>query len=160
MSETDTSETDRISLQLEQDGAYGFRIRFDDASIPALLADEPAPLGGARGPNPAALLLASIANCLGASLLFALRKFKNAPGPIRIEIEAAKARNDAGRWRIPKAQVRIQLAERAADLDHFERTMAQFEQFCIVTQSVRDGVDVDVVVIDAAGDRFIPGDGG
>jgi uncharacterized OsmC-like protein len=159
MSQSDATETDTIRLQLEQDGAYGFRIRFDDASIPALLADEPAPLGEGRGPNPSAMLLAAVANCLGASLLFALRKFKNAPGPIRIEIEAVKARNEAGRWRIPKAQVRIQLADRAADLEYFERTMAQFEQFCIVTQSVREGIEVDVVVIDAAGDRFIPGDG-
>ena len=154
------SEQDMIRVQLEQDGAYGFRIRFDDASIPTLLADEPAPLGEGRGPNPSALLLASIANCLGASLLFALRKFKNAPGPIRIEIEADKARNEAGRWRIPKAQVRIHLADRASAFEYFERTMAQFEQFCIVTQSVREGIEVEVVVVDADGARFVPGDGG
>ena len=34
------------------------------------------------------LLLAGVANCLAASLVFALRKFKNTPGPIRAEITA------------------------------------------------------------------------
>jgi uncharacterized OsmC-like protein len=151
------SEQDTIRLHLEQDTAYGFRIRFEDAAIPELLSDEPAPLGEGRGPNPSALLLASVANCLGASLLFALRKFKNAPGPIRVEIGADKARNEAGRWRIPKARVRILLADRAASFEHFERILGQFEQFCIVTQSVREGIEVDVSVVDADGATFVPG---
>ena len=151
------SEQDTIRLHLEQDTAYGFRIRFDDAAIPELLSDEPPPLGEGRGPNPSALLLAGVANCLGASLLFALRKFKNAPGPITVEIKADKVRNDAGRWRIPKARVRILLADSAASFEHFERILGQFEQFCIVTQSVRDGIEVEVEVVDADGASFVPG---
>ena len=38
-----------------------------------------------------------------------------------------------------------------------ERVMAQFEEFCIVTQSVREGIAVDVTVIDADGMAFVPG---
>ena len=151
------SEQDTIRLHLEQDTAYGFRIRFDDAAIPELLSDEPPPLGEGRGPNPSALLLAGVANCLGASLLFALRKFKNAPGPIRAEITGRKQRNAEGRWRIPRAEVTITLSDKAADLGNFERVMAQFEEFCIVTQSVREGIAVDVTVIDADGMAFVPG---
>lgn len=151
------SGEETIRLRLEQDTPYGFRVHFQGAGIPELMTDEPAPLGEGRGPNPATLLLASVANCLGASLLFALRKFKNAPGPVEVEIEADKTRNEAGRWRIPKARVRILLSDRAESLEHFERTLAQFEQFCLVTQSVRDGVEVDVEVVDAAGARFVPG---
>ena len=151
------SEITTIRLHLEQDTAYGFRIRFEDAAIPELLSDEGAPLGEGRGPDPSDLLLAGVANCLGSSLLFALRKFKNAPGPIRVEIEADKARNAAGRLRIPKARVRIQLADSAASFEHFERILGQFEQFRIVTQSVREGVEVDVEVVDADGARFVTG---
>ena len=151
------SENDSIRLVLEQEGPYAFRIEFDGTTLEALHTDEPAPLGAGAGPNPSALLLAGVANCLAASLVFALRKFKNTPRPIRAEITANKERNAEGRWRIPRAQVVITLADKAASLEHFERVLAQFEQFCIVTQSVRDGIEVDVAIVDADGTRFVPG---
>ncbi|MFN3310177.1 MAG: OsmC family protein [Thermomonas sp.] len=151
------SEEAGVHLVLEQEGPYAFRIRFEGTDLDALHTDEPPPLGGGAGPNPSQLLLAGVANCLSASLLFALRKFKNAPGPIRTEIVAHKARNAAGRWRIPRAEVTIRLADQAAKLEHFERVLAQFEEFCIVTQSVREGMQVDVKVVDADGTEFVPG---
>lgn len=154
------SENDSIRLVLEQEGPYAFRVEFDGASLEALHTDEPAPLGAGAGPNPSALLLAGVANCLAASLVFALRKFKNTPGPIRAEITASKDRNAEGRWRIPRAQVVITLSDKAAALEHFERVLEQFEQFCIVTQSVRDGIEVDVAIVDADGTRFVPGAAG
>ncbi len=154
------SDTDGIRLVLEQEGAYAFKVSFDGTTLDALHTDEPAPLGGGTGPNPSALLLAGVANCLSASLVFALRKFKNSPGPIRAEITARKERNAEGRWRIPRAEVVITLADKAAALEHFDRVLAQFEQFCIVTQSVRDGMAVEVSVIDADGQRYVPGGAG
>ena len=140
-----------IRITLEQEEDYSFRIRFDDTTIADLMTDEPEPLGKGEGPNPTRLLVSAVANCLSASLLFALRKFKNSPGPIRAEITARKERNAEGRWRIPRAEVVITLADSAATLAHFDRVLAQFEQFCIVTQSVRDGIDVSVTVVDAHG---------
>ena len=65
------NNTTQIKVTLEQEDDYAFRIRFDDTTLAPLLSDEPAPLGQDRGPNPARLLLASVANCLVASLLFA-----------------------------------------------------------------------------------------
>lgn len=150
------SESTGIRLTLQQEGPYAFRVSFEGTDLDAMLTDEPAPLGEGRGPNPSALLLSGVANCLASSLLFALRKFKNAPGPLRAEIVARKERNAEGRWRIPRADVVLHLSDKAADLEHFERVLAQFEQFCIVTQSVRDGVEVDVRVIDADGVEFVP----
>lgn len=151
------SEDDSIRLVLEQEGPYAFKVNFEGSGIDALHTDEPAPLGAGAGPDPSALLLAGVANCLSASLLFALRKFRNAPGPIRAEIIARKERNAEGRWRIPRAAVTITLSDRAAALEQFERVLAQFEQFCIVTQSVREGIEVDVSVVDADGVARVPG---
>lgn len=148
---------DDIRLVLEQEGPYAFRVTFEGEGLEDLHTDEPAPLGGGNGPSPSGLLLAGVANCLGASLVFALRKFKNTPGPIRAEVTARKERNAEGRWRIPRAEVRILLQDKAADLEHFERVLQQFEQFCIVTQSVREGMAVDVRVIDADGVSHVPG---
>jgi organic hydroperoxide reductase OsmC/OhrA len=154
------SENDGIRLLLEQEGPYAFRISFEGTGLDALHTDESAPLGEGTGPNPTHLLLAGVANCLSASLLFALRKFKNAPGPIRTEIVAHKARNEAGRWRIPRAEVAIHLSDAAAGLERFDRVLAQFEEFCIVTQSVREGMQVDVRIIDADGAEYVPGGAG
>ncbi|WP_178137929.1 hypothetical protein [Thermomonas hydrothermalis] len=42
-------------------------------------------------------------------------------------------------------------------LEHFDRVLAQFEEFCIVTQSVREGMQVDVRIVDADGVRHVPG---
>ena len=81
------SDTQQFSFHLEQQEDFAFLIRFDK-DIPPLLADEPPPLGHDAGPNPSRLLAASVANCLSASLLFALRKFKNNPGPITTVVTA------------------------------------------------------------------------
>lgn len=140
-----------IRVTLEQEDDYAFRIRFDDTALESLLSDEAAPLGHDRGPNPSRLLLASIANCLVASLLFALRKQHNQPGKLRAQITAIPMRNAEGRWRLPQAFVELQLPEGTEHYERLERVLEQFEQFCIVTQSVRQGIDVLVTVKDAHG---------
>ena len=144
------SETPETRVVLEQEGPYAFKVRFE-GDIESILTDEPAPLGEDRGPNPSAMLLTAIANCLASSLLFAMRKFKNAPGSIRAEVVARRERNADGRWRIPHADVTIQLSDAADAFEHLPRIIAQFEQFCVVTQSVRDGIDVAVTVKDRDG---------
>lgn len=140
-----------VSLSLEQVEDFEFRVRFDGTALAELHTDESAPLGHDAGPNPSRLLLAAVANCLAASLLFALRKFRNTPGPLKAEARARLARNAAGRWRIAGMEVDLQLADASAALQNLERALAQFENFCIVTESVRAGVPVRVQVRDAAG---------
>jgi len=146
-----------IRISLEQDGEYSFRVHFPDTGLEPLLTDESPPLGNDAGPNPARLLLASVANCLAASLLFALRKFKNSPEPIRAEICAVPARNEQGRWRIGSAKATLHLPGRNAVYKGVERALAQFEDFCVVTESVRKGIEVDVEVLDGEG-RVLKGD--
>lgn len=151
------SESAHLRLVLQQEGPYAFRIDFAGTDLTALHSDEPPPLGEGRGPSPSALLLASIANCLSASLLFALRKYRNTPGPLRTEIVATPTRNADGRLRIPKAFVTLQLAEGNEHYTQLERILTQFENYCTVTQSVRDGIEVEVTVKDAHG-RTLLGD--
>lgn len=148
------SEEMPIRVTLEQDGDYAFRISFEDTELDTLLTDESAPLGNDRGPNPSRLLLASLVNCLAASLLFALRKHKNEPGKLRAQISAGLVRNAEGRWRIPQAFVELQLPEGNEHYQRLDRVLEQFEEFCIVTQSVRQGIDVQVTVKDAHGNTL------
>lgn len=155
------SETEQtFGITLEQVSDYEFKVRFDDTAIPDLTTDEAAPLGRGAGPNPSRLLAAAVANCLGASLLFALRKYKNTPGPLGAKAKTTLTRNEHGRWRITNIGVDLQLADQAELMQHLDRVLAQFEDFCIVTQSVRQGIAVDVTVHDAAGQMLtVPSEG-
>jgi organic hydroperoxide reductase OsmC/OhrA len=145
------SDTQTIRLTLEQEDDYAFRIRFDETTIADLMTDEPAPLGKGEGPNPTRLLLSAVANCLSASLLFALRKFKNSPGKLVTHASAELVRNEQGRLRVGHIHADIRLAEAGTAHASLERILAQFENFCVVTESVRHGIDVSISITDAEG---------
>lgn len=152
--------TQTFGITLEQVEDYEFRVRFDDTTVPDLIVDEGAPLGGDAGPNPSRLLATAVANCLAASLLFALRKYKNAPGKMGAKAKLTMERNEHGRLRITRIGVELQLAEKAEVLAYLDRVLAQFEDFCIVTQSVRQGIKVDVSIHDGEGKLLsVPGEG-
>lgn len=144
-------DTETIRLTITQESDYAFRVAFDDTALPTLLADETPPLGGGKGPDPGRLLAASIGNCLSASLLFALRKYKNTPGTIVARVTLEHARNAKGRLRVGRIAVELALHEAAADYAQIERILAQFEEFCTITESVRAGVPVEVTVKDGTG---------
>ena len=144
-------ETHDFTITLTQESDYAFRIQFDDTDIPALHTDESPPLGSNSGPDPSRMLVAAVANCLSASLLFALRKYKNNPGSIVTRATARLERNEQKRLRVAHMDVAIQLPDTAADYAQVERLLQQFEDFCVVTESVRTGVAVDVTVRDASG---------
>ncbi len=147
------SEPSGFTFTLEQQEDYAFLVRFGE-DLPVLLTDEPPPLGKGAGPNPSRLLAAAVANCLMASLLFALRKFKNETGRITATVTGRLARNEKGRLRIGEVGVDIRLGVAAETLQHLDRALEQFEDFCVVTQSVRGGFPVTVSVTDAAGARL------
>jgi organic hydroperoxide reductase OsmC/OhrA len=151
------SETMFFKLQLEQVADYEFRVKFDWPKVPELLLDEPEPLGHSAGPNAARLIAAAVANCLSSSLLFCMRKFKQAPGTLRSEVKAELARNERGRLRIGRLDVTLRLSDTAADIQYFDRCLAQFEDFCVVTESVRKGIPVGVRVVDASGTEVLAG---
>jgi organic hydroperoxide reductase OsmC/OhrA len=140
-----------FTLELEQEHDFEFRVRFDWPGVDTLRLDEPPPLGGAAGPNAARLIGAAVANCLTSSLLFCMRKFRQSPGPLKATVRGEMTRNAQGRIRIGRFDVTIRMADAAADLGHFERCLAQFEDFCVVTESVRHGIPVGVRVVDGSG---------
>src|SRR5512145_385238 len=144
-----------FGVELEQQEGFEFRVRFDWPDVPELVLDEPEPLGKGRGPNAARLVGAAVANCLAASLVFCLKsKFRQNPGPVRAMASGRLERNERGRYRIAGFDVVLSLAESFGDMPHQERCLEQFEDFCVVTESVRRGIPVTVSVRDAAGDTL------
>jgi uncharacterized OsmC-like protein len=146
------SETN-IHVQLKQKQDYQFDIHFG-GEIPVVMGDEPAPLGAGQGPSPVQLLAAAVGNCLSDSLLFALRKFKQAPEPLRCDIHAEVGRNAEGRLRVLGIKAVLTLGVPAATLEHLDRVLGQFEAYCTVTQSVAQGIPVSIEVLDALGVRL------
>jgi organic hydroperoxide reductase OsmC/OhrA len=145
--------TEPLKVTLTQRQDYQFEIAFTEGA-PTLLADEPPPLGGGRGPGPAQMLVAAVANCLSDSLLFALRKFGQAAEPITTSASGTVGRNEKGRMRVQGIAVDIRLGQPAGGLEHMDRILGQFEDFCTVTQSVRTAIEVQVNIFDSTGARL------
>lgn len=143
-----SEQTVHITLTQEQD--FQFRIDFE-GNMPALHSDEPAPLGQGTGPTPVQLLAAAVGTCLSDSLLFALRKFKQTPDPIHSVVDAEVGRNAEGRLRVLSMTASLHLGVPASQLEHLDRVLSQFEAFCTVTQSVGQGIPIEIKVFDATG---------
>lgn len=133
-----------VSLELQQ--GYQFLVDFGMPGVPDLLMDEPEPLGAGQGPNASRMLAAAIANCLSASLLFCLRKARVDVRGMRTDASAALVRGERGRLRVGDVSVRIHVDLEQPDSGRIARCLGLFEDFCVVTQSVRSGLDVSVEV--------------
>ena len=142
-----------IQIELVQRHDYRFDVHFG-GEMPVVTTDEPAPLGTGLGPSPVQLLSAAVGNCLSDSLLFALRKFKQAPEPIRCTVQAEVGRNADNRLRVLKITAMLTLGVPAASLEHLDRVLESFEQYCTVTQSVGQGIAIETQVFDSTGARL------
>jgi len=137
---------DDFTVTVEQVEDYEFKVRFDKSKFDEYRLDEPAPIGHDSAPNAVRVLSAAIGNCLSASLLFCARKAKVQLGPIRTVVRTQVRRNDRGRLRIGKIEVRIDSRIPDAEKHKAFRCLDLFEDYCVVTQSVRQGIDVQVAV--------------
>ena len=115
----------------------------DTPGAPTILFDEPEPLGGNRAPNAAAVLGASIGNCLAASLTFCLRRAHFDVQNMTAQVTTHVGTNDKGRHRVTSIDVELEptIAGTGNDLG---RCADIFEDFCIVTASVQHGIPVQV----------------
>ena len=143
-------DNEKIAIELVQQQDYRFEVAFG-GDVPALVADEPAPLGSGLGPSPVQLLCAAVGNCLSDSLLFALRKFKQNPQPMRCTVQAEVGRNPEGRLRVLRIEATLHLGVPAAQLERLDRVLGSFETYCTVTQSVGQSLPITVRVLDADG---------
>jgi organic hydroperoxide reductase OsmC/OhrA len=140
-------EPPEFTLTLDGGDGYEQIARFDLESASPLIIDEPAPLGGGAAPNPARLLGAAIGSCLGASLLFCLRKARIDVRGVHTTVHGSLVRNERGRLRVGRVAVRLEPMVPAEQHDRIPRCVEVFEDFCIVTASVRQGIDVEVEVV-------------
>ena len=143
------------SVRLVQQSDYKFAIFYNEEKNP-IYGDEPPPMGKSEGATPSQLLIAAVANCLSDSFLFALRKFKQDPGPIETKASCDIGRNEQNRLRILSIQVEIHIGVPGETLENLDRVLAQFQDFCTVSSSVRAGIPVNVRVIDSLEKQLHP----
>ena len=141
-----TGTGDRFTVDLTLRDNYAFTVEFRDAQVSPIVADEMPPLGEGDGPNPARLLAAAVGSCLSASLLFCLRKARIEVDQLRTTVDGTIVRNERGRLRIGELRVRLAPGITVEQRERMGRCLDLFQDFCIVTESVRDGIAVDVVV--------------
>jgi len=145
------SEEARFTLTLEHLEDYEFKVKFDKKILADMLVDEPPPLGGLAGPNPSRLLAVSAANCLSASLLYCINRDEPMPGSVTAEVTATIVRNEKKRLRIGKLDVTLNMSEALSNAAKTKRCLNLFEDFCVVTDSIRQGIPVAVAVKDHSG---------
>jgi organic hydroperoxide reductase OsmC/OhrA len=157
---TAVAETHGFAFDVDLIDAYRQRVDFALPGVAPLDVDEPPPLGASGGPNPARLLGAAVASCLGASLLFCLGRARIAVRGLHTHVDVTMTRNARGRLRVGRIRVRLEPAVAEEDQPRVARCAEVFEEFCVVTASVRPGVPVDVDVVPVAPATVARGEGG
>jgi organic hydroperoxide reductase OsmC/OhrA len=142
----------KFTIQLEQEEDYAFRVKFDLKKADDILMDEPPPLGERNGPNASRLLAAAAANCLSASLMFCLAKEDVPARAVKTEATCTMVRNDKKRLRVGRLDVRITAGNELINVKKRDRCMELFEDFCVVTASIRQGIPVGVEVYTESGE--------
>jgi len=144
-------EDNEISVSMELVKDYEFKVTFD-GNFAELIMDEPPPLGAGNGPNATTVISAAFGNCLSASLLFCLHKIRVKPTALKTIVTTRMVRNEKKRLRVGPSHVTIALGLDSEGRDRLGRCLDLFEEYCIVTQSVRGGIDVSVEVQDEKGE--------
>jgi uncharacterized OsmC-like protein len=141
-----SSDQSVFTTKLERIKDYQFKVKFDAPDIPELMTDEAMPPGKNSGPSPSRLLSAAVGNCLSSSLVFCLNKGRIPLQTLETSVETLLRRNENGRWRIVVLNVRLRPVVEEENVSKSKRCLELFEDFCIVTESVRKGIEVNVDV--------------
>jgi len=144
-------EDKQVEVSIEHIKDLQFKVSFDSVGF-EMLMDEPEPIGSNEGPNPTQILSAAIGNCLSASLNFCLKKARAEINGLKTRIKTTITRTDKGRMRIGGSSVEIILDVSDGQESRLGHCLDLFEDYCIVTQSVRGGIDVGVQVKNNSGE--------
>jgi uncharacterized OsmC-like protein len=117
--------------------------------VDEFVVDEPPDIGGeGKGPNASRLLASAIGFCLSASLTFCLRKSRLEVKNIKTKVRGTIKRNKEGYWRINGIQVEISPRfEPDTPQNKVERCKEIFERYCIVSESLKQGIPIDVKIV-------------
>lgn len=137
----------KFSVEIEFIDKMEFKVKFD---VPKheLILDETKEVGGdEKGPSASRLLASAIGNCLSASLIFCMRKSKIEFSALKTFVNGKIERDENGLLRIKEINVELLPKLKNEDLEKLNKCKEIFEKYCIVTESVRKGIKVNVWLI-------------
>lgn len=139
-----------FSMKMEKTGPMEFKTTFDKDHFPDLFFDEPPTAGGNDNyPNAVRILTAAVMNCLSASLTFCLTKSKLPMEQFELTATASTTtdRNEENRIRVKNIDVKLQPvfkneANSAEFKNKIQRCVSIFQDYCVVSASVKQGIDI------------------
>jgi len=137
MSESNVTTLKRVE-------GYKFKAEFDAEGIPDLIVDEFKPIGESSAPNPTRLLSVAVGHCLSSSLLYCLAKARISVQNLETTVKTTLGRNEQGYLQVKNLNVQMHLNVDEKDKPRVARCLDVFENYCTVTQSVRNGIAVTV----------------
>ncbi len=136
----------KVGLSLEQEMIFSCDLgdmKVKDCYVDDTNKDEVDMLG----PNPTRMLGLALLGCLSASFIFCLKKRNLTLDDLKAEAELTIARNKKGFWRVKKIDVDLDIIISDPDArKRADQCRKMFEEYCVVTQAVREGIDVEVNV--------------
>ena len=135
-----------IVTKLELLNGYKFKVKSDVEYLPIMLVDELKPEGDGLGPDPTHLLSIAVGHCMSSSLIHCLKKARILIKNVATTVTTHLVTNEKGRLRIRNIEVQIDLSVKTEDKTHVNRCLAIFEDYCTVTQSIRNGIEVSLCV--------------
>jgi organic hydroperoxide reductase OsmC/OhrA len=137
---------EQIHAHMKRMGGYKYEITFDELPGAKIVSDESAPVGASEGVTAAMMLAGAVGHCLTSSLLFCMEKSRAKPKDVSTDVDLIMERNQRGRWRVKGIKVRLKPQVEDVDAKKLERCKEMFQDFCIVSTSVREGIPIDVEV--------------
>ena len=137
----------RVSLKQEEEMI--FRCELGNLKMENLYIDEKNYKKEEKlGPSPTKLLGLSVLGCLAASFSFCLQKSDFSLSGLNGSAEVTIVRNNKGFWRVNKIDIKmipqIDTPEMRKRVDQCTKF---FEQYCIISESLRTGFEVNVNLI-------------
>ncbi|MGD2066450.1 MAG: OsmC family protein [Candidatus Bathyarchaeota archaeon] len=135
-----------IVTKLQRIDGYKFDVNFDVDYLPNMVADEPKPIGEGSGPNAPRLLAAAVGQCMSSSLIYCLKKARIPILNLETTVKTNLFKNEKRLTRIRSIDIQILLEVNEEHKTRLNRCLAIFEDYCTVTQSIRNGIQVNVKV--------------
>lgn len=140
------SEPKKVNVGLSLEEGMIFKCELGEMKVEDCYVDDEHDTEASMwGPNPSRMLGMAVMGCLSSSFIFCLKKKGLSLDDLKATAEVTIARNEKGFWRVKKIDVDIKVRiEDPETRKRADQCKKFWQQFCLVTEAVREGIEIDV----------------